>query len=140
MWVLPAELVERHPPNGAKRLEDEPTCRSNFTIGSGEGHVGMMLGDEFEGPAGPQVDLADGQRLARRIPPAGDMLPHCPGVKNLGARRIEITRQFDSVRLAINDQASFPAWLLLKTAFHFSFCCFIVARWASRLFNRLSHC
>jgi hypothetical protein len=54
----------------------------------------MVLRDEFEGPARPQVDLAGRQRLTGWIPPAGDMLRICPGLKNLRAGRIEIARQF----------------------------------------------
>jgi hypothetical protein len=53
----------------------------------------MVLGDEFEGPARPQVDLAGRKRLTSGIPPAGDLLRICPGLKNLRAGRIEIARQ-----------------------------------------------
>src|SRR6185437_6705599 len=103
---LAGSLLELHSPRGPKGLEDEPAWRSDLAIGSSEGHVWTMFGDEFESPARPQVDLANHQRLARRIPPAGDMLRLRPGLKDLRARGIEITGQLDRVRLTVDDKAS----------------------------------
>src|ERR1700727_2382690 len=87
-------FLENDPPGCAEPFEGEPAWRSNFKIGSSEGHVGMVLRDEFKGPARAQVDLARRQRLTSRIPPAGDMLRICPSLKNLRARRVEIASQF----------------------------------------------
>src|SRR5579863_8244327 len=108
---LAVRLPKQNPPRRSNRLEYKPIWRSNLAIDAGEGHIGMALGHELERAAWPQVDLADCEPPARSVPPAGQMLRHCPGFEYFRARRIEVAREPYGVRRAIDAEVGFGSGL-----------------------------